>query len=78
MILANSPQVMGSLALNPDWHPIEAPPGPGWTDDYINLPRALWEGLSGVETCRIYPYLKQCQAATGANAEPTPDAQPSP
>ncbi|MGQ0532953.1 MAG: spermidine synthase, partial [Caulobacteraceae bacterium] len=77
MIIAKSPQVMGSLALNPDWRVIEAPPGRSWSDDYINLPRALWEGLSGIETCRIYTYLEECQQAA-ENAEPTPAAQPSP
>jgi hypothetical protein len=77
MIIANSPQVLNALPLNPDWRAIEAPPGRGWTDDYINLPRALWEGLTGVETCRIYPYLEQCrQAAAEDEAKPSP--QPSP
>lgn len=79
MIIAKSPETMGVLALNPDWRVFEVPPGRGWTDDYINLPRALWEGLSGVETCRIYTYLEECQQATAPAAEPpTPDDQPSP
>lgn len=78
MIIAKSPETMGVLALNPDWRVFEAPPGRGWTDDYINLPRALWEGLSGVETCRIYTYLEECQRATTPAAEPTPGDQPSP
>jgi hypothetical protein len=72
MIIANSPQVIGSLALNPDWRVIAAPPGRPWSDDYINLPRALWEGLSGVETCRIYPYLDECQAAGGQSMPAAP------
>jgi hypothetical protein len=76
MIIAKSPQAISSLALNPDWRVIEAPPGRAWTDDYINLPRALWEGLSGVETCRIYTYLDQCQSA--ADAPPSPAAPASP
>lgn len=78
MIIAKAPETMGVLALNPDWRVFEAPPGRGWTDDYINLPRALWEGLSGVETCRIYTYLDECQQATTRAAEPTPGDQPSP
>jgi hypothetical protein len=79
MIIAKRPETIGTLAINPDWHPIPAPPGRPWTDDYINLPRALWEGLSGAETCRIYTYLDQCKGATEApTAEPTPAAPPSP
>jgi hypothetical protein len=70
MIIAKSPQVMSTLALNPDWRVFGAPPGRGWTDDYINVPRALWEGLTGAETCRIYPDLRQCQPAPAAPAAP--------
>lgn len=76
MIVAKSPEVLGSLALNPDWRVFEAPPGPSWTDDYINLPRALWDGLSGAETCRIYTYLEQCQGGE-TEPEPTPAAPAS-
>jgi hypothetical protein len=80
MIIAKRPETIGTLAINPDWHPIPAPPGRPWTDDYINLPRALWEGLSGAETCRIYTYLDQCKGAKGETpaAESTPAAPPSP
>jgi hypothetical protein len=77
MIIAKSPETLGSLAINPDWRVIPAPAGPGWTDDYINLPRALWEGLTGAETCRIYTYLKQCQQAAAA-AEPNAASPPTP
>jgi hypothetical protein len=79
MIIAKRPETIGTLAINPDWRPIPAPPGRPWTDDYINLPRALWEGLSGVETCRIYTYLDQCKGALETPAvESTPAAPPSP
>jgi hypothetical protein len=81
MIIAKRPQTIGTLAINPDWRPIPAPPGRGWTDDYINLPRALWEGLTGAEECRIYPYLERCQTAPEVSNEtpaPTPADQPSP
>lgn len=81
MVVAKTPEALAPLTLNPDWRVLPAPPGRGWTDDYINLPRALWEGLTGAETCRIYTYLEQCQpgeAATEAHAEPTPAAPPSP
>ncbi|MGD9980686.1 MAG: spermidine synthase [Hyphomonadaceae bacterium] len=80
MIIAKSPEVMGALALNPDWRQIEAPPGRPWTDDYINVPRALWDGLTGAETCRIYTYLEECQpeAANAPTDEPNAAAQPTP
>ena len=81
MIIANTPEALTTLPLNPDWRVLPAPEGRGWTDDYINLPRALWEGLTGAETCRIYTYLKECQQATGEASPsdaPTPVAPPSP
>lgn len=81
MIIANTPDALTNLPLNPDWRVLPAPEGRGWTDDYINLPRALWEGLTGAETCRIYTYLRECQQAAGETppSEPTtPAAQPSP
>lgn len=79
MIIAKQPQTIGVLPLNPDWSVIDAPPGRAWTDDYINLPRALWDGLTGAETCLIYPYLKQCQSAAPETPEAsTPAAPPSP
>jgi hypothetical protein len=34
-------------ALEGGWTQVPAPPGRPWTDDYINLPRALWANLSG-------------------------------
>lgn len=79
MIIAKRPETMGVLAINPDWRVIPPPPGRPWTDDYINLPRALWEGLSGAETCVIYTYLAQCRGETPqADPAPTPGAPPSP
>jgi hypothetical protein len=74
MIVAHSPEVLTELALtNDDWRVIEAPPGRGWTDDYINIPRALWENMSGAEECRLYPYLRRCGAANeeARPADPT-------
>jgi hypothetical protein len=62
MIVARTPNVLARLALpSQDWRVLEAPPGPGWTDDYINMPRALWEQLSGAEQCRLFSYLPECQ-----------------
>jgi hypothetical protein len=61
MIVARDPMVLSTLALpSGDWRVFEAPPGRPWTDDYINMPRALWEGLPtldggrSVEECRIW------------------------
>ncbi|MBI1187264.1 MAG: hypothetical protein GC206_08045 [Alphaproteobacteria bacterium] len=34
-------------AMEGGWTQIPAPPGRPWTDDYINLPRALWANLTG-------------------------------
>lgn len=64
MILAHSPDVLTSLILpSNEWTVVPAPAGPGWSDDYINIPRALWEGLSGIERCHLQPYLRDCQTA---------------
>jgi spermidine synthase len=64
MIVAKSPEILAHLPLPPgEWSVFEAPRGRSWTDDYINLPRALWEGVTGIEECRIYPYLPDCHIA---------------
>jgi|CXWL01.1.fsa_nt_gi hypothetical protein len=66
MIIAKSPDILARiLPLLPsrDWRVLEAPPGRAWSDDYINLPRAFWENISGVEECRVYPYVRRCQPA---------------
>jgi len=69
MIVARSPEVLTRLQLPSNrWNAFAAPEGQGWTDDYINMPRALWEGLAGIEQCRIYTYLPEC----GAPAAETP------
>ncbi|MBN8606893.1 MAG: fused MFS/spermidine synthase [Caulobacterales bacterium] len=70
MIIARSPQTLTNLVLpSNDWRVFEAPPGRAWTDDYINLPRALWESLSGAEECRIYTYLPHCNPGAPAPTE---------
>ncbi|MEZ5996717.1 MAG: fused MFS/spermidine synthase [Hyphomonadaceae bacterium] len=73
MIIAKSPATIGRLALNPDWRVLPAPPGRAWSDDYINLPRALWESLSGAEECLIYDYLERCQAGSAETQAPRAD-----
>jgi hypothetical protein len=55
MIVARSPENLAHLPLASPWRVVTAPPGRGWTDDYIALPRALWENLNGSEECLIYP-----------------------
>jgi hypothetical protein len=87
MIVARTPEVLSRLRLQgPDWRIFPAPPGAGWTDDYINMARALWEGLNGAENCRISP-VDECQRflspqeriapSPGATTSPSP-APPSP
>ena len=56
MIIPKSPRVLPLLPLSvmPGWSFIEAPPGRAWSDDYINIPRALWRNLIG-ENYRLTP-----------------------
>ncbi|HVY85699.1 MAG TPA: fused MFS/spermidine synthase [Caulobacterales bacterium] len=62
MIVARSPQILARLPLQShDWRNVPAPPGRAWSDDYINLSRALWENFTGAEECVSYPYLPKCQ-----------------
>lgn len=68
MIVARDPSILANVPLTSnDWIVFEAPPGRGWTDDYINVPRALWENLSGAEECRLYPHVERCNAGSAAN-----------
>jgi hypothetical protein len=69
MIIARTPEALAALPLmNEDWRVIEAPPGRAWTDDYINLARALWDGLTGAEECRLNPEAEACQADAPSDA----------
>ncbi|MGD9642988.1 MAG: spermidine synthase [Elusimicrobiales bacterium] len=56
MIIPKSPAVLPLLPLSvmPGWSFIEAPAGRAWSDDYINIPRALWRSLIG-ENYRLTP-----------------------
>lgn len=49
MIVVKSPQVLAKLPLEAmtEWSFIEAPPGRAWSDDYMNIPRALWRNMAG-------------------------------
>lgn len=79
MILARTQQALDNVPLpSNDWTIFEAPPGRGWTDDYINLPRALWEGVASIEHCRLYPYLPECGSRDPLPPAPRPNVQPSP
>ncbi len=71
MMITRSPEVLARLPLpSNEWRVLEALPGQGWSDDYINMPRALWEGLSGRERCWLHPHLEEC----GGEAADTPRA----
>lgn len=49
MVIARTPEALAPLRrLSPDWTEIPAPPGRPWTDDYINLPRALYDSWRGI------------------------------
>ncbi|MBL8537469.1 MAG: fused MFS/spermidine synthase [Hyphomonadaceae bacterium] len=81
MIVARAPQALTSLQLaSADWRVIAAPSGRAWSDDYINVPRALWENLTGQEQCRLFPYLPRCGGDEAATDEPPTGegAAPSP
>jgi hypothetical protein len=76
MIVARTPEALAGIPLTSNgWRVFEAPPGRGWTDDYINLPRSLWEGLNGAEECRLYGG-PNCPAPP-ASAPPTRPADPT-
>lgn len=76
MIVARNPMTLSMLpTTSGEWIDFQAPPGPGWTDDYINMPRALWDGLTGAEECRIYTYLPACEGEGGSVRGATPPAE---
>jgi hypothetical protein len=78
MILAHSPEVLNRLVLpSNDWVHLQPRPGPGWTDDYINVPRALWENLNGEEECWLYSYLPHCQEGQATEQQPATPAAPA-
>ncbi len=67
MIVARNPMALSMLpTTSGEWIDYQAPPGRGWSDDYINMPRALWDGLTGAEECRIYSYLPHCAGEGGS------------
>jgi hypothetical protein len=63
MILANRPETLATLPLasRGDWRVLPAPEGRAWSDDYVNVARALWDNMRGAEDCLIRPGLKRCE-----------------
>lgn len=45
VILATTPQALAAFAHDGRWRPIDADAGRPWTDDYTNVPGALWRRL---------------------------------
>jgi hypothetical protein len=85
MIVARSPAILAQLPLQSSWRLFPAPPGPAWSDDYINMPRALWEGLPypiGSEECRTSFFPPGCDPRLGPGAPrvatPAVTVSPSP
>jgi hypothetical protein len=79
MIVARNPLTLSMLpTTSGEWIDYQAPAGPGWTDDYINMPRALWDGLTGAEECRIYTYLPECAGEGGAVSGAAPAEETTP
>ncbi|HWA00796.1 MAG TPA: fused MFS/spermidine synthase [Caulobacterales bacterium] len=64
MIVARSPEILARLPLasRAEWRDVAAPPGRAWSDDYINLARALWENFNGLEECMSFPDEPKCKA----------------
>jgi|CXWL01.1.fsa_nt_gi hypothetical protein len=80
MILSRNPQAIAQLPLyaTSNWRVFDAPAGRSWSDDYINLPRALWDSLTGREECRVYPHMERCKGdATPADPGSPRPAPPS-
>jgi hypothetical protein len=78
MVLARNPMALSMLpTTSGEWIDYQAPPGRGWTDDYINMPRALWDGLTGAEECRIYSYLPNCAGEGGSPLARPPTTEES-
>jgi hypothetical protein len=52
MIVVKSTRTLSQLPLADmaGWRYVEAPAGRGWSDDYINMARAVWERLNGEES----------------------------
>jgi hypothetical protein len=72
MVAARDQAVIDDLPLLQDgWRRFPAPPGRAWSDDYINLPRALYDSLTGREDCYTNPDAPLCRR-DGAAVPPAP------
>src|SRR5690606_35497138 len=77
MIVAKTPEAMAALPLiNTDWRVIEPPPGRAWSDDYINMARALWVGLTGGERCVLWPEYCETREEEASPEESAAAASP--
>lgn len=74
MILARSEDNVAFAALQGEWIEVPRPNGRPWTDDYINLPRSLWQNMTGAETCFLYPGMPGCGGDEDAPPAPDPTA----
>ena len=69
MIVSRTPQGVLNLPISmQQWRVIQAPPGRPWSDAYINLPRALWENVTGQEQCAMYPDTPRCNPSSNESA----------
>ena len=61
MIVAKRQETLDLAPLQSDeWRALPTPPGRAWSDDYVNIARALWDSANGVEECRLYPDIERC------------------
>jgi hypothetical protein len=61
MIIGHSPESLARLPLpSHEWRVLQAPPGRGWSDDYVNIFRALWDNLNGADDCLADPERERC------------------
>ncbi len=62
MVLARDPATLASLPFQSDeWRTLPLPPGRAWSDEYINLPRALLQSLNGFEDCLQNEAKLECE-----------------
>jgi len=73
MIVARSRAILAQLPLQSnEWRDLPAPPGRAWSDDYINMSRALIDNFNGKEECLIYPDQPNCPARPAIPHLPSP------
>jgi len=66
MVLAKSPEALAAMRFHQgEWCIPPVAPGRAWSDDYINVPRALYEHFSGLESALIDGAHRPCQSPPG-------------